>query len=283
MFESIKTVLEIFSDKTRSFGFKSALFISIVGFLFIFDLTFHISYDIHISNKLNNLEKIYQLKQIYKNDSLNLEKFSDLEKKILNRKHYSEYLPFYNYSKKTDPKIIETIEIKTTQGIQNEPFHLNKNDSIQFRKLMELSKTKIESKNYSDYIFFFDSLRNNQLKSTDKTIVKTISRFIAQKTDFKERSRKWMFISSNFFFILLFVFIFFVPFLPNDQKKGSIILGIFAINILLSCIMLFAYWTSYFIPLIFNIPIWNYILNFLIHSFFITVIVNLILRVSKKK
>jgi hypothetical protein len=72
MFESIKSVLEILTDKSKSLGFRTAIFISTIGLLIIVDLIFNFTFDIHISNKLNNLEKYISLSKYIKKIQWNL-------------------------------------------------------------------------------------------------------------------------------------------------------------------------------------------------------------------
>jgi hypothetical protein len=281
MYEIIRPIIDFLSDRSKPLGHRIAIFASIIGVLTIMDLSFNLSYDAYISNKLNNLEKIYQLKEIYKNDSAQLVKLDEVERRTLDRKHYSEYLPFYDYSRKLTPKYTETIEIKTTQSINKEPIRLTKNDSVQIEKFLKLGVVKIQSKEYDDYMLFFDSIRSSQQKITEKTVVKTIKRSVP-KSDSKERSRLWMFISSNVFFIFILVVVLFAPFYTKDQSLGNLLIGVFAFIVILSAIMLVAYWTAYLIPLILNNPIWNYLLNFIIHLIFITISIRLIIKASKK-
>ena len=266
MIESFASIFHLFLDKSKSFGFKTALLISILGFLFFIDMTFSITYDIHISNKLNNLEKIHELKVIYKDDSLLLDKFTEIERRTIERKHYTEYLPFYDYSKKTIPKLAESVEIQTTKNVNNQPTRLiSKNDSIQMEKLFDLKKNKFERLDYSDYLVFFDSLRNSQQNNTNKIITKTI-KYNSKKTVALERSRFWMFLSSNFFFIFIAIIFLFAPVFSKESLNGGFLVGWFAFFVVLIGIMLFVYWTAFFIPLLFGNPTWNYILNFIIHT-----------------
>ncbi len=281
MYEIIRPIIEFLSDRTKSIGHRTAIFISIIGALIVLDLFFNFTYDVYISNKLNNLEKVYQLKEIYKKNPVQLEKLNEIERRTLDRKHYSEYLPFYDYSRKFAPKFTETIEIKTTQAVKQEPIRLNENDSIQIEKLLKLSGFGVETKEYSNYMLFFDSLRNSHQKISEKIVVKTI-KHIESKSDSKERSRLWMFISSNVFFIILFAFLLFVPLIIKDQPLWSRLLGVSAIIVILLGIMFVAYRTSYLIPLILNNPTWNYLLNFIIHTGFIIIVTRLIIKKSKK-
>ncbi len=279
MFESIKSFFDIIYDRSRSIGHRTAVFFSTVGFLIIVDLCFNFTYDIHISNKLSNLKTISELKEIYKNDSVVVEKLRKTEMRLLSSGHYSELIPFY-YSG-YNPKFSETIEIKTTQSIQNKPIQLNRKDSLQIKRILELSSVNKHEKDFSSYMLFFDSLRTSQQKVIEKTETKIIKQPI-QAVDSKERSRMLMFISSNFIFLLIFIFLIFVPFFNKDQKLGTLIFAIFAMEVMLAIIMIVVYWTAYWIPVIFHNPWWNYMLNFAINLLFIIGLTKLTKKASKK-
>jgi len=214
-----KTFFEVILDKSKSFGFKTALFISIIGAIFIADCFFNVSYNFFVSNKLTNLERVNNLKHIYQNDSIQLENLKEIEIRLLSKQHYLDFISF----------------------------HLSK---IDFK-----SKTT-------------DQKKDQIIK--DKTINKTII-----------RSRFWMIFSSNFSLILVFPVLLFMPLLGNEKISGSFILGWFASLILLAGLIIFISWIAYQIPIIFNNPIWNYILNALIHIFFIGLIASI--STNKKK
>ena len=220
MITDIKALFDFFLDKSKSIGFKTSLFISIIGFAFMIDYCFNISYNIYITNKLNNLEIVNRLKNVYENDSIQIQKFKEIEYKVLNRQHYLEFLSF----------------------------HLSK---------IDLKSKKIDQK-------------NNQT-----TNVKTSqSSFI--------RSKFWMVLSSNFFLVLIFPFLLFFPIYNYKQQDKYTILGWFASMIILTGIILFITWTAYLIPVIFGNPIWNYVINFIIHFIFITFL-SVLLAISTEK
>lgn len=279
MFESIKSFFDIIFDTSKSIGHRSAVLLSTIGFLMIVELVFNFTYDIYISNKLTNLKTINELKDIYKNDSVELERLNRVEKRVLNRWHYSEYLPFYNYSNNSN--IIERVEIKTTQTIQNKPIILSKEDSLKMEKMLILSDYKIKDKNFKEYFHFFDSLRNSQQKVTEKIEVKTTKQ-PNKRIAANERSKLWMFLSANFLFILIALIMFIASFFTKEQKKGNLIVGIFAFEVILAFIMLLVYWSAYLIPIILNNPLYNYLLNAFIHLIIVIIGIRLIIKASKK-
>ena len=206
-----KTFFEVILDKSKSFGFKTALFISIIGAIFIADCFFNVSYNFFVSNKLTNLERVNNLKPIYKNDSIQLETLNKIESRLLNKQHYLDFISF----------------------------HLSK---IDFK-----SKTTDQKK---DQII--------KEKTTNKSII---------------RSRFWMIFSSNFSLVLAFPIVLLLPLFGSEKISGSFILGWFASLVLLTGLIIFITWIAYQIPIIFNNWTWNYILNALIHLFFIGLIV----------
>ncbi len=100
-----KTIVEVVLDKSKSFGFKTALFVSVIGAIFIVDCFFNVSYNFHVSNKLTNLERVNVLKTYYQYDSLQMIRLFEIESKLLNRKHYSEFITSQLSKIELKPKI----------------------------------------------------------------------------------------------------------------------------------------------------------------------------------
>ncbi|MBX2828241.1 MAG: hypothetical protein KTR22_08765 [Flavobacteriaceae bacterium] len=106
MTDILKHLIELIKDKTTSLGFKTALFFSIIGVIFLADNIIGFSYNYHLNNKLDQLEDIQSMKLTYKDDIVILNKILSLEKEILNRKHYSEILSNAFVIDSNDNKII---------------------------------------------------------------------------------------------------------------------------------------------------------------------------------
>ena len=83
----------------------------------------------------------------------------------------------------------------------------------------------------------------------------------------------WMFITSNYFFILIFSILIFLPLFGKQQRTLKSLSGWFAGLVSFSLIMIIVTWIAFKIPIIDNNPIYNYILNVIIHTFFIVIIV----------
>tara|TARA_B100000953_G_scaffold259867_1_gene225054 strand:+ start:64 stop:723 length:660 start_codon:yes stop_codon:yes gene_type:complete len=203
MIESIRHFFDLIFDKSKSWGFKTATTISILGLLVLLDLGFGFSYDFQVINQLEQLEKIQVLKKEFKDEPKKLAKIKSLEEKTLSKEHYSDF-----FTRKFNDLITnETIPI---------------DNGIEEKEINEDSK----------------------------------------------RSLFWMVITSNFFFVLIFPFLLFVPIFSRDGRKANSLVGWFASIILIGVIVSFVTWISYQIPLIDNNPKWNYIVNFIIHILF---------------
>lgn len=279
MFESINSFFTTIFDKSKSIGHRTAVLLSTIGFFMILEFVFNFTYDIYISNKLSNLKTIYELKEVYKNDSVEIENLNSVERRILNRWHYSEFLPFFNYSRSPQT---DTIKIKTIQTIDSKPLMLNRDDSLKMKKLFDFNGYSSDNNSYDEYLNFFDSLKTSQQSIIEKTEIKT-SKQININSKVFERSKLWMFISSNYFFLLISLLFWIVPWFTKDQKKGSLFIGIFASQVILTIIMLVAYWTAYLIPLINGNPINNYVLNAIIHLLIMIFGIRIIMKASTKK
>ena len=226
IYDILKSVFDVVLDKSKSISFKTALFISVIGFVFIVDYCLNFTYNIYITNKLNNLETINRLKIVYQNDSIQTANFKQIETKMLNRRHYLDFLSFH------------------------------------------LSKIDFKSKNID-----FKS-KNIDQKNNQTTNVKISHSNII-------RSKFWMVLSSNFFLVIIFIVFIFSPIYNWDKQNKNTILGWFASLIVIAVIILFITWIAYQIPILFNNPVWNYILNFIIHIVFITLFSVLIAKAAE--
>tara|TARA_R110002051_G_C8647553_1_gene487100 strand:+ start:170 stop:868 length:699 start_codon:yes stop_codon:yes gene_type:complete len=92
MTEFFKQLVSLITDKTTSWGFKTALFISIIFLIFVCDFYLGFSSNYHLNNKIEQLEKIKSLKIKYDKDSINTLELNKIEKRIFETTHYSERL-----------------------------------------------------------------------------------------------------------------------------------------------------------------------------------------------
>lgn len=220
MIGEIKNIIELFLDKSKHWTLRAGVFISVIGVLFILDFTLDLSYNYYVSRKLENLEKIQILKKDYSNDVLKLKKITSLEEKIIDEKHYSEFIfpdlsfPDFSFSSLKNSTIAKTIDQKTTKTV--------------------IPKINTNTKNIRSYF--------------------------------------WMLFSSNYLFVIVFAVMIFLPLTGKEQRTLKTISGWFAGLVLFSLIIIFVTWISFRIPLILNNPIYNYVLNFIIHTLFIILI-----------
>lgn len=206
-------LIDLIKDKTTSWGFKTALFITIIALVFISDYYLGFSYNYHLNNKIQQLEKLNSLKKDYENDSISTWEISRMEKKVINKKHYTERLNNL------------FLKDSTTSG-------------------MDLDR-----------------------KDPNKDIVISTQK---QKTI---RSIFWMCLTSNYSLAIILPFLIFAPLYSKDGRKGNAIVGWFASMIVFGLVALITTWISFQIPLILDNPIWNYILNFIIHSIFLFLVI----------
>jgi hypothetical protein len=90
-----------------------------------------------------------------------------------------------------------------------------------------------------------------------------------------------MTISSSFLLVILFPFLIFLPIYNKEKQDKNTIVGWFAALIIIAGLIFFVTWTSYFIPVIMNNPVWNYILNFIIHITFVTILSVILAKKTK--
>jgi hypothetical protein len=148
-------------------------------------------------------------------------------------------------------------------------------DALKLRKILFLEEKIMSKKHYSEFIFpdfSFSSLKNSTIaKTTDQNPTKIVTPKI--KTNKPNiRSYFWMLLSSNYLFVIVFVVMIFLPLTGKEQRTLKSISGWFAGLVVFSLIIIFVTWISFRIPLINNEPIYNYILNFIIHTIFIVLI-----------
>lgn len=216
MGDIFKHLIDLIKDKTTSWGFKTALFISIIGLIFISDYYLGFSYNYYLNNKIGQLEKIGNLKNKYQTDSLTLDELKRIEQRVVSKKHYSDELS-----------------------------HLFLKDSI---------KSEISQ------------IINKNIPENNKSIINTIKPI---------RSLFWMTVSSNYMFVFILPFLIFMPLYSKDGRSANAIVGWFATIIMFGIIGVITTWISYQIPLIWGNPIWNYVLNFFIHTFFLIGLIKL--------
>jgi hypothetical protein len=151
-----------------------------------------------------------------------------------------------------------------------------KSDSIKRFKLIELENIIFERTHYSER---FRKLDLNEFKIFEKSETTEINKPVIKKdnTTINKpiRSYFWMMISSNYILIIIFILLFFLPVNLKQHRKGAELLGLIAGIIIVFVSILIITWISFRIPLIYEKPLYNYILNGLIHIIFMIPLIKL--------
>ena len=151
-----------------------------------------------------------------------------------------------------------------------------KSDSLKLLKLTKIEDIIFERTHYSER---FRGLDLKELKifeksetiESSKPVIKNDNTIINKPI----RSYFWMMFSSNYILIIILILLFFLPINFEQHRKGAELLGLIAGIILVFFLILFITWLSFRIPLIYGKPLYNYILNSLIHIVFIIPVIRL--------
>ena len=163
-------------------------------------------------------------------------------------------------------------KIEKLQSINNLK-KIYKSDSLKLSELTELENLIFKRAHYSDRLRNLDLSQINIFKKSDKTEIKrpvikndntTINKPI--------RSLFWMIMSSSYFFVFTIIIMLILPFTGSVHREIKNILGSIAAIIIIIGIISLITWIAYKIPLIWNRPYLNYILNFILQSPFIYLI-----------
>lgn len=155
-------------------------------------------------------------------------------------------------------------------------------DTLKLKKIVFLEEKIMSKKHYSEFIFpdfsfpdfsFNSSKKSSIPKITDQKPTKiVIPKATTNNTNIP--SYFWMFVSSNYFFLLIFVILIFLPLFGKDQRTLKSLTEWFAGLVSFSLLMFVVTWIAFKIPILFGNPIYNYILNVIIQTIFVAVIVN---------
>ena len=207
--EIINKFLGLFYDKTTSLSHKLSYLIIFSFAIFIVEYHFDFTYNFYLNNKIEQLNNLNDLKTVYSKDSLKIKELTQIENRVLERTHYSDFLR-----------------------------NLSLNDFNVFRKTDKPNE--------------INSVNNKDLTIINKPI----------------RSRFWMIVSSNYVLILIFILMLFLPITHKRHRKGDDLAGLIAALIIIFVLTLIITWISFQIPLIYGKPLYNYILNVIIHFIF---------------
>lgn len=162
----------------------------------------------------------------------------------------------FTYNLHTSNKLSQ-LEKVTILKIQYE------NDSSKTREIERMESVIFNKEHYSEFIprylsyisfnQFIPAQNSDQISTDNKIINKPIF------------SSFWMVLTSNLLLAILLPFVVLLPIYDRSRRTGNGIAGWIASMVMLVGVMFLITWIAYQIPLIFNNPIWNYVLNFIIH------------------
>lgn len=143
-----------------------------------------------------------------------------------------------------------------------------KTDSLKLSELTELENRIFKRTHYSDRLRNLDLSQLKILKKSDTTEIKSPVIKNDNTTINKPiRSLFWMVLTSGYFFIILIILLFILPFRGYPHSELKNVLGSIAGIIILTGVIGFFTWVAYRIPLISaNHPYLNYILNAILQS-----------------
>ena len=157
-------------------------------------------------------------------------------------------------------------KIEKLQSIDNLK-KIYKTDSLKLAELTELENRIFKRNHYSDRLRNLDLNQINIFKKSETTEIKSPV-IKNENTTIKKpiRSLFWMILSSNYFFIILIIGLIIMPFTGSVHRELKNVLGAISAIIIIIGIIYLITWIAYKIPLLWNRPYLNYILNFLIQK-----------------
>jgi hypothetical protein len=263
--EFINNLINFFVTKEFTFRSKIFGFIMIIVGLFLIDNLLGFSFYYSTNKKISQLKDIESLKRECDNLEIN-KTLNDLENDIIHRENIVNR--FFNlFSKepfdiKTDE---QTIKRDTVFIIKYDTIYLTGVANIFNRDKILTDSTKPTRKSKNDSVIDISKTKTNALVKPPKT-----------------RSRLWHTLSSSYSLILLIIVFAIVPF---AEKKfiWNTFLGILILIIILAGFIWLFQFLFGLIPLIFNRPWINYVLNFSVQTCFWIVFGYVVNRNEKKK
>ena len=162
----------------------------------------------------------------------------------------------YNYFVNNKLENIEKIQI-IKKGYSN--------DTLKLKKIISIEYQIINKKHYTESLFLsFNSLKKSIIPNTidqnptSNTIPKTINNTA------NIRSYFLMLLSSNFLFLIILAILLFSPFFDKELKSLKSLSSWFASVISFTLTIFITTWLTFKIPIIYNEPFYNYLLNIIL-------------------
>ncbi|WOI23599.1 hypothetical protein [Nonlabens ulvanivorans] len=152
-------------------------------------------------------------------------------------------------------------------------------DSIKITEIEKIESIIFNKEHYSEFLPRIFSEISFNIKTKDQNIPQINTETTITTNPI--RNLFWMTFSSNYLLLIIIPFVILLPLYDKSSRSGNGIAGWVTALVMLGGITSLITWISYQIPLIYNRPYLNYILNFLIHTFFL--ILSVAVSGDKKK
>lgn len=149
-------------------------------------------------------------------------------------------------------------------------------DTLKLKKIQELEESVLNEKHYTESFFLsFNSLKKSIIPNTTDQNVdnKNIPKNATNKKNIP--SPFLMLLTSNLLFLILLIILIFRPFFDKELKSIKTLSSWFASITVLITLITITVWLSFQIPIFYNQPIYNYVLNFILHVILIIGIVKI--------
>lgn len=265
--EFFRDLLKFFTDKEYSFASKF-LGVLIVAFT-VFLINNLLGFSFYYSNnqKITQLKNIEEIKKSCTNAKL-LNTLEITENKIINRKDVLDaFLSIFSK---------DSFDLTTTNvNHYQDTVFVIKHDTIKlFYDVDSMMIKKLQKTDYKiNRLFVGDSLSVavNTIIDTTRHYSQAIKSKYEKKV-LKSRSNIWHTISSSYILLLIILIVLMTPFF-QDKFSWSLIVGVLSFILIDAGLIWLNQYLFSLIPVIFNEPIYNYILNFLVHTIFWALII----------
>lgn len=279
-----KELFKFLVNKEYSFTSKFIGMIAILFVLFSINNLLGFSFYYSTNQKITQIKNIEILKKDCKNDPKLMNILEETENEIINRKNLIENF-FDLFSKgpykgeiKDNFEILDTVlitkydTVRIYQNSYTPPWYLSIPDSM-FKS----------ERNFSDSIIHDSTKQIINAKSNDSIVYKTDKQTNStEKEQLRYRSKLWHTVSSSYLLILLILILPIIPFTDKKFSWSTLLGMIFAMIFNAGFI-----WLNQFllglIPVILNTPMYNYIVNFSLHTGFWVMIIIIVNKNEKKK
>ncbi|WP_298369345.1 hypothetical protein [uncultured Lutibacter sp.] len=163
-------------------------------------------------------------------------------------------------------------KIEQLNGV-NDLKNIYSSDSIKMIELNDIEQRILSRTHYSEYLRKISIKDFRIFERTEKPkVINSVNNNAVTIINKPIRSYFWMLFSSSYLLVIVFVSLIFLPITHKKHRKGQDLAGLIAGMIILFILANIITWISYQIPVILKNPIFNYILNSIIHTIILIVI-----------